>query len=59
MGFDGLLWIVTANKPGMKMVYWAFSPQEVISIIDELAQDCPSIFFDIELTTNPSTDGVY
>lgn len=59
MEFDGPLWIVTANKPGVKMVFWAFSPQEVISIIDELAHESPSIFFDIELTTNPSSDGVY
>lgn len=59
MEFNGLLWIVTANKPGVKMVFWAFSPQEVISIIDELAQEGSSIFFDIELTTNPSSDGVY
>lgn len=59
MDYNGLIWIVRANAPGIKMVYWAFSPQEVISIIDELAQQPAEYFFDIELTTNPITDGIY
>ena len=60
MEYDGLIWIIKAygseDQFGAvtEMVYWAFSPGEAISILEELRDSLEEYTISMELTTNPN-----
>lgn len=54
MEYDGLIWIIKAYGPGTEQVYWAFSPDEAISILEEIRDSQEEYTISMELTTNPN-----
>ena len=54
MEYDGLIWIIKAYGPDTEQVYWAFSPGEAISILEELRDSLEEYTISMELTTNPN-----
>lgn len=54
MDYDGLIWIIKAYGPGAEQVYWAFSPAEAISILEEIRDSQEEYTISMELTTNPN-----
>jgi len=54
MDYNGLIWIIKAYAPGQELIYWAFSPEEAISILEELRDSPQDFLLSMELTTNPN-----
>jgi len=54
MDYNGLIWIIKAYGPGRELVFWAFSPDEAISILEDLRDNYEDLVIQMELTTNPS-----
>jgi hypothetical protein len=54
MESDVLIWIIKAYGPGTEQVYWAFSPGEAISILEEIRNSQDEYTISMELTTNPN-----
>jgi len=54
MDYKGLIWIIKAYAQGQELVYWAFSPGDAASILEELQQLHQECVIEMELTTNPN-----
>jgi hypothetical protein len=54
MDYNGLIWIIKAYAQGQELVYWAFSPGDAASILEELQQLHQECVIEMELTTNPN-----
>ena len=52
MDYNGLIWIIKAYANGQELIYWAFSPEEAASILEELHQLYPINNTRLTLTTN-------
>jgi hypothetical protein len=59
MDYNGLIWIIKAYGPGRMMVFWAFSPGEAISILEELRDNYDDLTLTMELTSNPNENGLH
>lgn len=59
MDYDGLIWVIKACGPGGTMVFWAFSPSEAVSILEDLRDNHQDLTILMELTTNPNEDGLH
>ena len=60
MDYNGLIWIIKAYGSvdqfgeATELVYWAFSPGEAISILEEIRDSQEEYTISMELTTNPN-----
>ena len=54
MDYNGLIWIIKAYANEQELIYWAFCPEEAISILEELRDSPQDFVLSMELTTNPN-----
>lgn len=54
MDYNEIIWIIKAHGPGRKLIYWAFSPEEAISILEELRDNYEDMAISLELTNKPT-----
>lgn len=56
MDYNELVWIIKAYGPGRELIYWAFSKEEAISILEDLRDnyDDMDMLISLELTNKPT-----